>query len=80
MSSMTPSRLGRLLFVCAVAATIHGAARADDALVVTASDLVIAERGKAPKYDIVIPAKPTVWQRHAASELRKWTRRRATYG
>ena len=46
MSSMTPSRLGRLLFVCAVAATIHGAARADDALVVTASDLVIAERGK----------------------------------
>ena len=74
MSSMTPSRLGRLLFVCAVAATIHGASRADDALVVTASDLVIAERGKAPKYDIVIPAKPTVWQRHAASELRKWTK------
>ena len=27
MSSMTPSRLERLLFVCAVAATIHGAAR-----------------------------------------------------
>ena len=74
MSSMTPSRLGLLLFVCAVAATIHGAARADDALVVTASDLVIAERGKAPKYDIVIPEKPTVWQRHAASELRKWTK------
>ena len=39
-----------------------------------ASDLVIAARGKAPKYDIVIPAKPTVWQRHAASELRKWTK------
>ena len=31
MSSITPSRLERLLFVCAVAATIHGAARADDA-------------------------------------------------
>ena len=28
MSSITPSRLERLLFVCAVAATIHGAARA----------------------------------------------------
>ena len=31
MSSMTPSGLERLLFVCAVAATLHGAARADDA-------------------------------------------------
>ena len=30
MSSMTPSRLERLLLVCAVAAAIHGAARADD--------------------------------------------------
>ena len=74
MSSITPLGLERLLFVCAVAATIHGAARADDALVATASDLVIAARGRAPKYDIVIPEKPTVWQRHAASELRKWTK------
>ena len=31
MSSITLSGLERLLFVCAVAATIHGAARADDA-------------------------------------------------
>ena len=31
MSSMTPSGLERLLFVCAVAAILHGAARADDA-------------------------------------------------
>ena len=52
MSSMTPSRLGRLLFVCAVAATIHGAARADDALVVTASDLVIAARGRVGNTEV----------------------------
>ena len=31
MSGITPSGLERLLFVCAVAAAIHGAARADDA-------------------------------------------------
>ena len=31
MSNTTPSGLERLLFVCAVAATIHGTARADDA-------------------------------------------------
>ena len=52
MSSMTPSRLERLLFVCAVAATIHGAARA-------APDwAALNEQARRESLTIVHPGEP----------------------
>ena len=62
MSSMTPSRLGRLLFVCAVAATIHGAALA-------APDwAALNEQARRESLTVVrpgVPGKTPFWNAHA---------------